>query len=62
MTLAIVAGVCLVSLVIWEWFRKNPVIDVRLFRNLNYLGANLMMFILGILLFSMAGKHPRRDK
>ena len=51
-TLAIVSGVCLVSLVIWEWFRKDPVIDVRLFKKFNYLSSNLMFFTLGILLFS----------
>ena len=33
-TLAIVAAVCLVSLVIWEWFHKSPIIDVRLFQKL----------------------------
>jgi len=51
-TLMIVSGVCLVSLVIWEWFNKNPIIEVRLFRNFNYLSSNLMMFTLGIMLFS----------
>ena len=52
LTLAIVAGGCLLSLVIWEWYRKDPIIDIRLFKDFNYLGANLMMFTLGILLFS----------
>jgi len=51
-TLAILAGVCLVSLVIWEWFQKHPIIEVRLFKNLNFLGASGMMFILGMMLFS----------
>jgi DHA2 family multidrug resistance protein len=57
-TLAMVAGVCLVSLVIWEWFHKSPIIEVRLFRNLNFLGANAMMFILGIMLFSSLVMMP----
>src|SRR5258705_9714555 len=52
LTLALIAGVALVALVIWEWFQKDPVIDVRLFRNFNYLGSNLMMFNLGVVLFS----------
>ena len=34
----------LVSLALWEWFHKNPIIDVRLFQNLNFLSANAMMF------------------
>ena len=58
LTLAIIAGVCLVSLVIWEWFRKNPIIEVGLFRNLNFLGASAMMFILGLMLFSTLVMMP----
>jgi DHA2 family multidrug resistance protein len=51
-TLVIIAAVCLVSLVIWEWFHKSPIIDVRMFGNFNFASANLMFFMLGILLFS----------
>lgn len=58
-TLVIVSAVCLVSLVIWEWFQKAPVIDVRLFKNLNYLSANVMFFMLGILLFSSLVLMPQ---
>src|SRR5260370_41153632 len=29
LTLAVTAGVGLVSLVIWEWFYKNPIVEVR---------------------------------
>ena len=58
LTLAILAGVGLVSCVLWEWFHKNPIIDVRLFKNMNFLGANGMMFVLGILLFSSLVMMP----
>jgi MFS transporter, DHA2 family, multidrug resistance protein len=58
-TLVIVSSVCLVSLVIWEWFRKDPVVDVRLFKNFNFLSTNLMMFTLGILLFSSLVLMPQ---
>jgi DHA2 family multidrug resistance protein len=51
-TLAIISAISLLSLVIWEWFTDRPIIDVRLFKNFNYLSSNVMMFILGILLFS----------
>jgi DHA2 family multidrug resistance protein len=51
-TLAILAVVGLVSLVIWEWNSKNPVIDVRMYRNFNFLQANIMIFILGLVLFA----------
>jgi DHA2 family multidrug resistance protein len=58
-TLAVVSVVCLVGLVIWEWYQKDPVIDVRLFKDLNYSGACMMMFTLGILLFSSLVLMPQ---
>jgi MFS transporter, DHA2 family, multidrug resistance protein len=51
-SLVITASVCLVSLVIWEWFRKEPIIDVRMFKSFNFAAANLMMFMMGFMLFS----------
>jgi DHA2 family multidrug resistance protein len=58
-TLVIVATVCLVSLVIWEWFQKSPLIDVRMFKNFNFASASLMLFTLGILLFSALVLMPQ---
>src|SRR5499433_411173 len=58
-TLAIVATVCLVTLVIWEWFQKNPIIEVRMFKNFNFASASLMLFTLGILLFSSLVLMPQ---
>jgi MFS transporter, DHA2 family, multidrug resistance protein len=57
-TLAVLAVVGLVSLVIWEWFNDHPVIEVRLFKNLNFLAANGMMFILGLMLFASLVMMP----
>ena len=57
-TLAIVSSVCLISLVIWEWYSRNPIIEVRLFKNFNYLSSNMMMFTLGIMLFSSLVMMP----
>jgi len=52
-TFFILAAGGLVSLFIWEWrFSKNAVVDVRLYKNLNFLGANAMMFTLGVIYFS----------
>ncbi len=51
-TLAVLCAISLVTLAIWEWRNKNPLIDVHLFKNFNFLSANLMMFVLGVLLFS----------
>ena len=58
-TLVVVATVCLISLVIWEWFQKSPIIDVRMFKSFNFASANLMMFTLGILLFSALVLMPQ---
>jgi DHA2 family multidrug resistance protein len=58
-TLAVTASVCLVALVIWEWFQKNPIIEVRMFKNFNFAGASLMLFMLGILLFSSLVLMPQ---
>jgi DHA2 family multidrug resistance protein len=58
-TLAVVAVVCLVSLVIWEWYQKSPIIPVRMFKEFNFASANLMMFILGIMLFSSLVMMPQ---
>jgi len=58
LTLAVVAAVSLVSLALWEWFSKAPIIDVHLYKNLNFVGANAMMFVLGIVLFSSLVMMP----
>jgi len=58
-TLVIVSSACLISLVIWEWFHKSPIIDVRLFKAFNFASANVMMFMLGILLFSSLVLMPQ---
>jgi MFS transporter, DHA2 family, multidrug resistance protein len=57
-TLAVLAVIGLVSLVIWEWFYKNPIVDVKLYRNLNFLGSNVMMFVLGVIYFGSLVMMP----
>jgi MFS transporter, DHA2 family, multidrug resistance protein len=58
-TLAVVAAVCLVTLVVWEWRHKTPIVDVRLFKSFGFATANLMMFVLGILLFASLVMMPQ---
>jgi DHA2 family multidrug resistance protein len=50
--LIVISAICLISLVIWEWFQKAPIIDIRMFKNFNFASSSLMMFMLGVLLFS----------
>ena len=58
-TLVVVSAVSLISLVVWEWFEKAPIIDVHMFKNFNFAGASLMLFMLGILLFSSLVLMPQ---
>jgi len=58
-TLAVVATVCLISLIIWEWFQKAPIIDVKMFKNFNFASSNLMMFLLGLMLFASLVMMPQ---
>ena len=58
-TLVVTAVVCLISLVIWEWYQKAPIIDVRLFKNFNFASASLMMFMLGVMLFASLVMMPQ---
>ena len=58
-TLAAIAVICLVSLAVWEWRAPNPLINVRLFRSRNFLSAAVMLFLLGVLLFSSLVMMPQ---
>jgi MFS transporter, DHA2 family, multidrug resistance protein len=57
--LVAISSISLVSLVVWELRSKTPVIDVRMFKNFNFAVANLMMFVLGVLLFSSLVMMPQ---
>jgi MFS transporter, DHA2 family, multidrug resistance protein len=57
--LAVIAAVALISLVFWELHTDKPIIDVRMFKSFNFAVANLMMFVLGVLLFSSLVMMPQ---
>ena len=58
-TLAIIAGLCLTALIIYEWFHKDPIVDVRLFKNANFATANMMMFMVGAVSFATTVLMPQ---
>ena len=58
-TLVVIAVVGLVALVVWEWFQKAPIVDVRLFKNFNVATTNLMFLVLGMALFSSTVLMPQ---
>jgi MFS transporter, DHA2 family, multidrug resistance protein len=58
-TLSVIAVACLVSLVIWELRVKEPILDIRLFENLNFATSCLMMFMVGAASFSTTVLMPQ---
>ena len=58
-TLAILAIVCLVSLIIYEWRHDEPIVDVRLFKNGNFAASNLVMFMVGAISFASTVLMPQ---
>jgi len=59
LALAVIAAAGLISLVVWEWFAPQPVIDVHLFKSFNFLSANAMMFLVGVVIFSSLVMVPQ---
>jgi DHA2 family multidrug resistance protein len=58
-TLSVISIVCLVFLVIWELRVKDPILDIRLFRNLNFATSSVMMFMVGAASFSTTVLMPQ---
>ena len=52
------AAVGLIAFLIWEWYDKDPIVDVHLFRNRNFAVANLFMMILGFVLLASTAVLP----
>jgi MFS transporter, DHA2 family, multidrug resistance protein len=59
LALSIIAAVGLVSLVVWEWWHKDPIVDVHLFRNFNFATTSVMFLMLGAALFSSTVLMPQ---
>jgi DHA2 family multidrug resistance protein len=49
-TLSLIAAASLIFVVFWEWTRKDPIIDLHLFRDRTFAVSNLLMFMLGFAL------------
>jgi DHA2 family multidrug resistance protein len=50
LTLTLISAAALIFAVFWEWYHKDPVVDLHLFKDRNFASANLMMFMLGFAL------------
>src|SRR5580698_256124 len=58
-TLMVISAVSLIALVFWELHHKAPIIDIRMFKSFNFAIASVMMFFLGVLLFSSLVMMPQ---
>jgi DHA2 family multidrug resistance protein len=56
---SVIAGIALVTFVVWEWNQEKPVVDVRMFKNRNFAASNVMMLMLGISLFGTTVLLPQ---
>jgi DHA2 family multidrug resistance protein len=56
--LTVVSIICLVTLIIWELLVKEPILDFRLFKNLNFATASVMMFMVGAASFATTVLMP----
>src|SRR5580692_9204166 len=59
LTLSVISVICLVALVFWELHNKEPILDVRLFKNANFATASLIMFMVGAASFSTTVLMPQ---
>jgi MFS transporter, DHA2 family, multidrug resistance protein len=56
--LAIIAVIALVIFVVWEWHEPNPILELKLFRSRSFAIAQLMMFVLGAMLYGSTTLLP----
>jgi MFS transporter, DHA2 family, multidrug resistance protein len=51
-TVATISGTSLVAMVIWEWWHRDPVVDVQLFRGRTFFASFVVMFAGGMVIYS----------
>lgn len=59
LALAVITVVCLTLLVLWEWHEERPIVDVKLFKLLNFSGSSLMIFFAGVTAFASIVLMPQ---
>ena len=59
LTFSVISLVCIVGLIFWELRVKEPIVDVRLFKNANFATASLMMLMVGAASFSTTVLMPQ---
>jgi DHA2 family multidrug resistance protein len=56
---AAIAVAAHIAFVLWEWRQPSPVVDIRLFKNPSFVASNLMMLVLGIVLYGSTVLLPQ---
>ncbi|MDB6046124.1 MAG: EmrB/QacA family drug resistance transporter [Gammaproteobacteria bacterium] len=56
---AVIATVALAAFAVWEWFHSEPLLDVKMFKQRNFAVANLVMLIVGVILFGTTQFIPQ---
>jgi DHA2 family multidrug resistance protein len=59
LTFAIVAVSAIIVAVFWEYYQKDPIVDVRMFKNRNFTISFVMMVMLGLALFGTTVLIPQ---
>jgi len=58
-TMTIISAIALITLIVWELRVNQPIVDVRLFKNINFATSSLMMFMVGAASFSTTVLMPQ---
>ena len=58
-TFAILSAIGIVGAIVWEYFQKDPIIDIRLFAHRTFAISCVMMFMLGLALFGSTVLIPQ---
>jgi DHA2 family multidrug resistance protein len=59
LSFTVIAVACIIIAIIWELFQKDPVVDVKMFKNRNFTIAFVMMIMLGFALFGTTVLIPQ---
>ena len=55
----LIAVAAIIIAIVWEYFQKDPIVDVRMFKNRNFAIAFVMMVMLGLALFGTTVLIPQ---
>jgi DHA2 family multidrug resistance protein len=58
-TMGLIATFCVVMLVVWELNRKEPIVDLKLFRHLNFAVCFTMMLLVGVIMLGSTQLIPQ---